>query len=291
MPDFPDDFVADMRSTRAWPELVDTLWRSPTLMRLTYGRLWELVAEVLPPAPARIVEVGAGTGSVALELARAGHDVAAVEPDDTAIELARRALDRVGDGPGRLTYHQAEIESWEPDTADFDAIVTARVLHHVVDPAEVLARLRGWLRPGGRLIVVDFFYDHFDRRSALWLAQARSLLEAASQFHAHHDDPLPVDPDEAVRRLEAEWRREHEDEEMLNKAAAILDPLHDHFQVDELSWHPYLYWELLLGLQVDDPAVEREVGRRYADWERQLLDVGALPGLIARIVAHPPTHA
>ena len=45
MAEFPADFVADLRHLRPWPELGDSLWRSPVLAELTHGRLWRLVAE------------------------------------------------------------------------------------------------------------------------------------------------------------------------------------------------------------------------------------------------------
>jgi 2-polyprenyl-3-methyl-5-hydroxy-6-metoxy-1,4-benzoquinol methylase len=299
----PDGFVADLRRGRAWTELEDTLWRSPDLVALTYGRLWDLVAAGLPATPARVLDVGSGTGVLTLELARAGHDVVGIEPDVTSIALARRSVAQAGAGPGRLTYHQAEVESWDPDGADFDVVVTTRALHHVADPAVALARMRDWLAPGGRLVVVDFLHDLFDRRAAQWMAQARALLEAAGMFrlhahahaHAHDgdgdgdhgdgDDRLPAEPEAAVRRVEADWRREHEHEEVLNRAAEILDPLDELFDVSERSWHPYLYWDVLAGLRSDDSAVLRRVATRLADWEQHLLDAGTLPGVLVRAVA------
>src|SRR5687768_16399177 len=93
-PPYPPDFVADLRALRRRPELAGSLWRSPDLVALTYGRLWSLVAEVVAPvsalAPARVLDVGCGTGVLSLELARAGHDVTAIDADRTAIELAER---------------------------------------------------------------------------------------------------------------------------------------------------------------------------------------------------------
>jgi VIT family len=64
--EFPADFVADLRHLRRWPELGDSLWRAPVLVELTHGRLWRLVAEVLPSPPARVLDVGCGIGALSL---------------------------------------------------------------------------------------------------------------------------------------------------------------------------------------------------------------------------------
>jgi len=64
MAEVPADLVADLRNQRSWPDLMDSLWRSPALVELSYGRLWHLVAEVLPAAPARVLDVGCGTGAL-----------------------------------------------------------------------------------------------------------------------------------------------------------------------------------------------------------------------------------
>jgi SAM-dependent methyltransferase len=228
MADFPVDFVADLRDRRHWPDLVDSLWRSPALVELTYGRLWHLVAEVLPAAPARVLDVGCGTGTPSLELARAGHDVTAIDPDPTAIELAGRTVHK--GRPGRLAYNQSDVATWAADEATFDVVVTTRTLHHLPEPAEALNQMRHWLRPGGRFVCVDFLHDPFDRRAARWLAQVRCLLEATGAYRL--DSRLPAEPDAAVDRIEWEWEQEHVVEQQLNRAADIEEPLLRLFQTD-----------------------------------------------------------
>jgi SAM-dependent methyltransferase len=282
MDDLPGGFVADLRHLRHWPELSDTLWRAPHLVELTYGRLWRLVADALPPAPARVLDVGSGTGVVSLEIARAGHDVTAIDPDPASIALARRSADRGGTGDGRLAYHEGDVDSWVSEEGAFDAVITTRVLHHVPDPAAALARIRRWLRPGGRLVCVDFLYDRFDRRAAAWVSQVRGLLEAAGRFGG--DAPLPADPEAAIDRVEWEWEQEHVVEHDLNDSPAIEEPLARLFPGERRSWHPYLYWDLLVGL---DPSGEGDpaLAELIADWEAASLASGDLPAVLFRSVA------
>jgi SAM-dependent methyltransferase len=283
-PSYPPDFVADLRALRRRPELAGSLWRSADLVALTYGRLWSLVAEVVPPAPtpapARVLDVGCGTGVLSLELARAGHDVTAIDADRAAIALAERGAPHAS--PGRVTYHRADVHEWEGDEAAFDLVVTTRTLHHVDEPAVALERMRRWLRPGGRLVCVDFLHDRFDHRAARWLAQVRGLLEATRSFDP--DGRLPPDPDEAVDRIEWEWEQEHVVEHPLNGTDDIEEPLGRLFRTERRSWHPYLYWDVLVGLDLDDAGAEKATARLVAAWEASLLAADELPSVLLRFV-------
>jgi SAM-dependent methyltransferase len=239
------------------------------------------VAEALPTATARVLDVGCGHGALSLELARAGHDVTAIDPDETAISLARRtAHERRA---GQLTYHQADVESWDADQGGYDVVVTTRTLHHVTDPAEAIANIGRWLRPGGRLVCVDFLHDRFDNRAARWLAQTRGLLEATGMYRS--DGHLPAEPDAAVERIDWEWAQDHVVEHQLHGSAAIEGPLGRLFPTHARSWHPYLYWDLLAGLAAADPHKERATATLIAAWEESMIAAGTLSPVLMRFVA------
>ena len=55
--------------------MVGILWRQPYLVELTYREAVELVNEGIKHEKSKILDVGCGTGSMSLELARSGHDV------------------------------------------------------------------------------------------------------------------------------------------------------------------------------------------------------------------------
>ena len=99
------------------------------------------------PPGSRVLDLGAGEGSVASVLAARGCVVTAVErdPDGVAAMAARgiRAL-------------QTDIETLaEADLprAGFDVVLLLDVLEHLVNPAPVLARACAWLAPGGRVLI------------------------------------------------------------------------------------------------------------------------------------------
>jgi 2-polyprenyl-3-methyl-5-hydroxy-6-metoxy-1,4-benzoquinol methylase len=68
----------------------------------------------LPPAPARVLEIGAGEGELAAVLAEAGYDVTAIDP-------------RGGEG-----VVQIALADLEAPPRSFDAAVAMVSLHHVV---------------------------------------------------------------------------------------------------------------------------------------------------------------
>ena len=52
------------------------------------GRLWEVIAKLLPPSTSRVRDVGCGVGALTLEAARAGHEVTGIDPDPGALAIA-----------------------------------------------------------------------------------------------------------------------------------------------------------------------------------------------------------
>lgn len=108
------------------------------------------VADLFPPAPARALDVGAGSGRDAAWLAGAGHEVLAVEPSATLrAEGARR--------------HPSPLIRWADDRLPgltsvrgrFDLILLSAVWQHVPpeDRDAALRRLTGLLSPGGLLLI------------------------------------------------------------------------------------------------------------------------------------------
>lgn len=97
----------------------------------------------------RVLDVGAGTGRLALHLAElvgATGEVLAVDPLADRVELARtRATDNL-----RVLQARAEDLSAFTD-GQFDAVVFNCVLHWIGDPAAALAEARRVLKPGGQL--------------------------------------------------------------------------------------------------------------------------------------------
>jgi SAM-dependent methyltransferase len=99
--------------------------------------------------PATVLDAGCGTGRVAIELARRGHDVVGVDVDPAMLEAARaKATD--------LRRDEADLTDPALDLGrTFDVVVLAgNVLIFVPSGSEgqVIANMARHLSPGGRLV-------------------------------------------------------------------------------------------------------------------------------------------
>jgi SAM-dependent methyltransferase len=136
--------------------------------RPTYpSALYELIESRLSGPRTHAVDLGAGTGQVALDLLARFTRVSAVEPD-TAMAA------QIPDGTG-LDVIEARAEEADFPTGGVD-LVTAGTAFHWMDPAVVCGRAVRWLRPGG--LFTAFAYDRFHTPDAPD-AQALITAEAA----------------------------------------------------------------------------------------------------------------
>lgn len=104
------------------------------------------------------VEIGCAEGFFTQALAERAERVEAVDVSPVALERARRRLE----GRANVSFHEADARDWAAATTA-DLVVLGDVLYYLDKPlvaAEfqaVLARIRGWLAPGGRLILAHGF--------------------------------------------------------------------------------------------------------------------------------------
>jgi SAM-dependent methyltransferase len=125
--------VADLR--RFYAEAYDEnvrLTRSPH-GRLEFARTRELLERRLPAAPARVLDVGGGTGIHARWLAQAGYEVSLVDLMGEHVEMA-------GAIPG-VTAAVGDARALEFADRSFDAVLLLGPLYHLVERAERLRAL------------------------------------------------------------------------------------------------------------------------------------------------------
>jgi len=109
---------------------------------------------------ARVLDLGCGTGRLALGMAAAGHAVTGLDPARASLEAAR-----VKPGAERVTWLEGTAQIL-PD-ASFDvAVMTSHVAQFFMDDADwdsTLADLKRALVPSGRLV-----FDTRDPRTRQW---------------------------------------------------------------------------------------------------------------------------
>jgi SAM-dependent methyltransferase len=101
----------------------------------------------------RFLELGVGTGRIALPFIRANYDYTGV---DISSAMMARLADKLAGDPGAVTYrfqlHEADITALPFDATRFDVIIAVHVLHLVVEWQRAIQEARRVLRPGGWLL-------------------------------------------------------------------------------------------------------------------------------------------
>ncbi|MFN8096694.1 MAG: methyltransferase domain-containing protein [Dermatophilaceae bacterium] len=142
--------------------------------------------------PLRVLDLGGGTGGLAVPLAEAGHEVIVVDPSPDALASLRRRAAEAGVAD--------TLRSTQGDADDLRSILRARVdlvclhgtLEVVDDPPNTLARIAEVVTPGGHLSVVTAqrLAAVVARALAGQFDQARAALESPDGRWGPHD-PLP----------------------------------------------------------------------------------------------------
>jgi 2-polyprenyl-6-hydroxyphenyl methylase/3-demethylubiquinone-9 3-methyltransferase len=102
-----------------------------------------------------ILDVGCAQATLALLLAEKGHRVC-------AMDIRRRFLDYAATRHERGEIRFVCGNALEDDPGQsFDLIFANQIIEHLVYPADLLGRLRSWLRPGGRLVVTTPNGEYF----------------------------------------------------------------------------------------------------------------------------------
>jgi SAM-dependent methyltransferase len=115
------------------------------------------VSAAAGPAPARLLDLGAGTGTGALGLAGRfpGAEVIAVDVEPGS--LARLRDKAAGRGlAGRVRALEFDLDAGWPDLGPLDLTWASMSLHHLADPGRVLGDALAATRPGGLIAVAEF---------------------------------------------------------------------------------------------------------------------------------------
>lgn len=109
-------------------------------------------------------DFGAGTGSFSLalrDLAGPRTVIHAVDRDAAALRELRRVVER--QAPGTTLQLIATDFTRPLSLPPLDGIIAANAIHYVADQVALLRRWRGYLKPAGRLILVEYDSDRGNR--------------------------------------------------------------------------------------------------------------------------------
>ena len=171
------------------PERPDT--GRPDSGRKRDGSRSSLVADVLGEViaaragqPGRtaldVVDVGAGTGGLAVSIARAGHRVTVVDPSPDALAAARWRAAEAGVALTEVQGEAGDLPALVGEAAA-DLVICHSVLEYVDSPSAALAAIARVLRPGGTVSVLaaNTVAAVLQRALAGRYAEARAMLPGA----------------------------------------------------------------------------------------------------------------
>jgi SAM-dependent methyltransferase len=150
------------------------------------------------PAGSAVLEAGCGSGFVAVDLARRGLQVTAVDAAPEMLELARALVAESGLA-GAVQLRQADVHALEFPDRRFQLVVALGLIPWLHSPGKALAEVARVLVPGGHLVVTS---DNRARLNHLadpafspLLARPRQAMSATrrrltrrpadSRFHPH----------------------------------------------------------------------------------------------------------
>ncbi len=172
-------------------------------------------------ANASILEVGIGSGRVALPLVEAGMLVVGVDTARGMLEVAReRGITRLVRADGAHLPFAA---------ASFDAVLAVQVLHHIADWPLALAENLRVLRPGGRMLFGSDQRDPESRSEQLRRQMRGIIAELAPEARppgtgatlTHELERLGAMPEPEL--IAAEWIRIVRPSEVLDRLARRAD--------------------------------------------------------------------
>lgn len=123
------------------------------------GAFRERILERARLAPGEsVLDVGCGTGTLAIRAARHVGPTGAVHGIDPSPEMIARARKKAAREKVAASFETAVVQTLPFPDAQFDAVFATLMLHHLPRPAReaALREIRRVLKPGGRLVIVDF---------------------------------------------------------------------------------------------------------------------------------------
>lgn len=138
------------RSTRFWDDIAEEYAAKPVALPDAYQRKLEITKALLGPTD-NVLDIGCGTGSLALELAPHAKAVHSVDVSPEMVRIARQKVAEAG--AQNITVHHSAVEDALPfEPLSFEMVCAYNILHLVDDMPATVRELFALAKPGARFI-------------------------------------------------------------------------------------------------------------------------------------------
>lgn len=156
----------------------------------------------------RVLEVGCGIGTDAVNFARAGADYTGLDLSTVSLDLARKRFDVFG-LKGRFIQGNGEKLDRIVEAASFDLVYSFGVIHHTPNPTAIIASIRKAVSPDGEVRImlynrnswkaamIDAGYDQPEAQSGCPIAftysddEVKELMEGFAVVSITNDHIFP----------------------------------------------------------------------------------------------------
>lgn len=119
------------------------------------GAWTKLLQAHLPSKQAAVLDIGCGTGSLSIVLARLGYEVTGI---DFAPEMIARAQEKAQASGYPITFNVMDAAFPQLEPHQYDVVLSRHLLWALPQPDQVLQRWVDLLKPAGRLLLIEGYW-------------------------------------------------------------------------------------------------------------------------------------
>lgn len=174
--------------SQVWDAEAATFDREPDhglLDPLVRGAWEDLLVPLMPAAPASVLDVGCGTGSLSVLLAQCGYEVHGIDFSEQMLAAARQKADNAGVA---VRFEVGDAQAPSLEQASYDVVLGRHILWALADPGAALRRWIALLREQGILVLIE---GHWSTGAGLTARKCKRLVRSLRREMTvtHLDDP------------------------------------------------------------------------------------------------------